>query len=125
MITTKKQAKGLMEVILQNGCSREKEGSEPENTSRSSCFWKIQIVSAKASARRVFGASGRHVGLPRGTGRANRGNNVKDTVGEAAGSQAVRAHGSSHTDATMSTIDNSRALKPFCSSRHLEFLLTM
>lgn len=40
----KKQAKGLTEVILQNGCSREKEGSEPENTQRSSCFWKIQTV---------------------------------------------------------------------------------
>lgn len=85
----KKQAKGLTEVILQNGCSRrvwEKEGSEPENTQRSSCFWKTQTVSAQASARRVFGASGRHVGLPRGTGRANGGNNVTDTVGDAAGS---------------------------------------
>lgn len=73
----------------------------------------------------MFGASGRHAGLPRGTGRANERNNVIDTVGDAAGSQVVRAHGSSYTDATTSAKENSGALKSFCFSHHLEFLLTM
>lgn len=89
-----------MEVTFQNGYSRrgwEKEGSEPENIQRSSCFWEVQIVSVKASDRHVSDASGRCVGLPGGTGRANGGNSVHR--GDAAEGREVRAHGSFYTDA--------------------------